>query len=186
MRENFRRRKCKDLSRWSKVAPKQIAYPPTRHPKPSPHCIRTTMRWPPWSSRSPSQDDEDIKPSVSWTNSLNATDWAHYTDPRTVIPTILLTGTTLLLVRLYRSYLRRIPEAANIQPGFFRRRSLFGRVTSVGDGDNFRLFHTPGGRLAGWGWMPGRNVPTKREELKDRTVRPQSLVTPSLRGGDRF
>jgi len=129
------------------------------------------MRWPPWSSKSTSKDDEGIKPSVSWTDSLNATDWTHYTDPRTVIPTILLTGTTLLLVRLYRSYLRRIPGAANIQPGFFRRRSLFGRVTSVGDGDNFRLFHTPGGRLTGWEWMPGRKVPNKREELKDRTVR---------------
>ena len=133
------------------------------------NLCRTIMRWPPWST--PSKHDEDVKRSVSWTDSLNATDWTHYTDPRTVIPTILLTGTTLFLVRLYRFYLRRIPEAASIQPGFFRRRSLFGRVTSVGDGDNFRLFHTPGGRLTGWGWIPGRKVPQKRDALKDRTVR---------------
>ncbi|KAI9828773.1 MAG: putative endonuclease lcl3 [Thelocarpon impressellum] len=127
------------------------------------------MRWPPWPWYS-SSDKDDKKAQVAWTDTLNATDWKHYTDPRTVGPTILLTSTTLLLIHLYRSYLRRIPEAASISPGFFRRRSLFGRVTSVGDGDNFRMFHTPGGRLAGWGWMPGRRVPEKREDLKDRTI----------------
>ena len=128
------------------------------------------MRWP-WRS-STTSDDRDNKPgSVSWTDSLNATDWKHYTDPRTVIPTIILTGSALLLTRFHRSYLRRIPQAASIQPNFWRKRSLFGRVTSVGDGDNFRMFHTPGGRLAGWGWLPGRRVPERREDLKDRTVR---------------
>ncbi|KAI9835145.1 MAG: putative endonuclease lcl3 [Sarea resinae] len=131
------------------------------------------MRWPPWSSDQPRDErdeSKEIKPTVSWTNSLNATDWSHYTDPRTVIPTVLLTGTALFFVHFYRSYLRRIPEAANIQPSFFRRRSIFGRVTSVGDGDNFRLFHTPGGRLAGWGWFPCRTVPEKRADLKARTI----------------
>ena len=128
------------------------------------------MRWP-WQS-SPTSDDRDDKgTSVSWTNALNATDWKHYTDPQTVIPTVVLTGSALFLTRLYRSYLRRIPQAASIQPAFWRKRSLFGEVTSVGDGDNFRLFHTPGGRLAGWDWMPGRRIPVKREDLKDRTVR---------------
>lgn len=121
------------------------------------------MRWPPWSTTSSKDDNEKTRP-LSWT------DWTHYTDPRTIIPTIILTGTALLLARFYRSYLRRIPQAVNIQPAFWRRRSLFGRVTSVGDGDNFRLFHTPGGRLTGWGWIPGRRVPEKREDLKDKTV----------------
>lgn len=124
------------------------------------------MRWPPWSSK-----DQNEKIQVKWADTLNATDWSHYTDPRTVIPTILLTSTALLLARLHHSYLRRIPQAGSIQPAFWRQRSLLGRVTSVGDGDNFRLFHTPGGRLAGWGWIPGRRVPEKREELKDKTVR---------------
>src|SRR2546425_1080583 len=111
-----------------------------------------TMRWPPWYSNS-SRDDGDKKSrSVSWTESLNATDWSHYTDPRTIVPTILTTATILLSVRVYRSYLRRIPEATYIRPGFFRKRSLFGTVTRVGDADNFHLFHTPGGRLTGWGW----------------------------------
>ena len=129
------------------------------------------MRWPPWSSDASSSKyhDENRKP-VSWTDSVNATDWEHYKEPRTILSATVLTATTLFLVHIYRLYLRRIPEAANIQPNFFRKRSVFGHVTSVGDGDNFRLFHTPGGRLTGWGWLPGRKLPTKREELKARTV----------------
>lgn len=129
----------------------------------------STMRWPSWSSTS-SNGEEKGPQQISWTESLNATDWTHYTDPRTVIPTILLTGTALLSARFYRSYLRRIPQATSIQPTFWRRRSLLGKVTSVGDGDNFRVYHTPGGRLAGWGWMPGRKVPQQSKELKDKTV----------------
>lgn len=127
------------------------------------------MRWP-WSTSSSDKDDRDVKSSVSWTNNLNATDWSHYTEPRTVIPSILLTLTTLATIRLYKRYLRRIPSTNHIKPGLFRQRSLFGTVTSVGDGDNFRLFHTPGGRLAGWGWLPRRKVPTKKEELTAKTV----------------
>ena len=127
------------------------------------------MRWPAWSSTSSKGQDEGPQP-VSWTDPLNAIDWDYFFDPRAVIPTVLLTGTALLSTRFYRLYLRRIPQAAHIQPGFWRRRSLLGRVTSVGDGDNFRLFHTPGGRLAGWGWMPGRKVPRNIKDLKDKTV----------------
>lgn len=127
------------------------------------------MRWPPRSSDS-ERDGDEKKRSVSWEDSLNATDWRHYTEPRTLIPTLLLTTTILVSVRLYRSYLRRIPEATHIRPGFFRKRSLFGTVTRVGDADNFHLFHQPGGRLAGWGWFPGRKIPEKKVELKGKTV----------------
>ena len=127
------------------------------------------MRWPPRSPDSERDNDEKRRP-VSWADNLNATDWSHYTDPRTVIPTLLLTTTILVSIRLYRSYLRRIPEATHIRPGFFRNRSLFGTVTRVGDADNFHLFHTPGGRLAGWGWLPGRKIPEKKADLKGKTV----------------
>lgn len=116
------------------------------------------------------RESDDKKTHVSWTDNLNATDWSHYTDPRTVLPTLLLTTTILVSVRVYRSYLRRIPEAAYIKPGFFRKRSLFGKVTRVGDADNFHLFHTPGGRLTGWGWMRGRKIPEKKTDLKGKTV----------------
>lgn len=71
-------------------------------------------------------------------------------------------------LQLYSHYLRRIPGAAHVRKSYFHKRSVFGRVTSVGDGDNFHLFHTPGGRAVGWGWL--RKVPEKRRDLKDRTV----------------
>lgn len=125
------------------------------------------MRWP-WSSAS---EDDDEKRSSSWIDPANAIDWSRYRDPRTVVPVVILTGGVLAASTFYRSYLKRIPQAVNIGPNFWRKRSLFGKVTSVGDADNFRIFHTPGGRLAGWGWLPWRRVPEKSKELKDRTVR---------------
>ncbi|ESZ99571.1 hypothetical protein SBOR_0044 [Sclerotinia borealis F-4128] len=126
------------------------------------------MGWLDFNSKSKEKDD--AKSSFSWGDSLNATDWRHYTDPRTLIPALLLTTTVLVSTRLYRSYLRRIPEAAYIRPRFFRKRSLFGTVTRVGDADNFHLFHTPGGRLAGWGWLPGRRNLPEGKELKNKTI----------------
>jgi hypothetical protein len=147
------------------------------------------MPWWPSSSNSgstsASSESKDATSSkrrpVSWADSLNGTDWEHYKDPRNWVPTVLLTTTVLLSVHLYRSYLRRIPGAVHVQPSFFRRRSVFGRVTSVGDGDNFHLFHTPGGRLAGWGWL--RSVPTKRAELKNRTVCTRIFTRTVFRSG---
>ena len=132
-------------------------------------CARQHDAMAPMSSNS-ERDSDGKKRSVSWTDNLNSTDWSHYTDPRTVIPTLLLTTTILVSVRLYRSYLARIPEATYIRPRFFRNRSLFGKVTRVGDADNFHLFHTPGGRLAGWEWAPGRKIPDNKGELKNNTV----------------
>lgn len=137
------------------------------------------MRWPPWSSDTSNGDEK--KQPIAWANILNATNWSHYTGPETVVPTVLLTTTILLSIHVYRLYLRRIPEATHVQPGFFRKRSLFGTVTRVGDGDNFHLYHTPGGRLAGWGWL--RKVPRRATDLKKRTVRisyPISMVMAML------
>jgi hypothetical protein len=157
------------------------------------------MRWPPWSSGSQKGTDTEEKnpennsiassltsnfnatttppdttssPSKpqEWNSILNATDWKQFTEPQNLIPTVILTTGILFAVHIHRRFLRRIPEASNINPSYFRRRSLLGRVTSVGDGDNFRLYHTPGGKLAGWGWLPWKKVPTARKELKDRTV----------------
>ena len=129
-----------------------------------------TMRWPPWSSNSDRERND--KNRVLWTDSLNATDWSHFTEPRTLVPALLLatafTATYLASSRIYKSYIRRIPGTAYIKPGFFRRKSLFGTVTRVGDGDNFHLFHQPGGRLMGWGWL--RKIPEKNADLKGNTV----------------
>ena len=115
------------------------------------------MQWPDW-LKWPSSDQEKKKnDSVLWSESLNATDWSHYSSPRTIIPTAILTFSTLALIRIYRRSLRRIPDAQYITPSYFHKRSLYGYVSRVGDGDNFRLFHTPGGRATGWGWLSSRN-----------------------------
>ena len=94
----------------------------------------------------------------SWNSSLNKTDWSHYTTTQTIVISGITTLTTLALIRLYKTYLRRIPSVDYLKPGFFRHRNFYGYVTRVGDGDNFHLFHTPGGKLMGWGWMPGRRA----------------------------
>jgi endonuclease YncB( thermonuclease family) len=61
-----------------------------------------------------------------------------------------------------------VPTVDYLKPHLLRKQALHGYVTSVGDGDNFRLFHTPGGRLAGWGWW--RPIPQKRDALADQTI----------------
>ena len=94
--------------------------------------------------------------------------WNAYTAPQTIISSLVLTSALIGFYRFYRIFLRRIPAAGNISPNFFRKRSVFGKVTSVGDGDNFRIYHTPGGWLAGWGWW--RPVPKEKKALKDKTV----------------
>ncbi|KAK0613032.1 hypothetical protein B0T17DRAFT_583794 [Bombardia bombarda] len=107
--------------------------------------------------------------NVSWDSTLDGiVDWHRYTEPRNIVPSIVVAAVSIGLWGFWRSYLRRLPGTAHIAPGSFRRRSLLGKVTSVGDGDNFHLFHTPGGRLAGWGWL--RSVPVERKMLKGRTI----------------
>lgn len=127
------------------------------------------MRWPPNSEK-----ERDDRKYTQWAGSLNATDWEHYKDPRTVgmlvAVAVASSLTTLVLSKVYRSSLRRIPGAGFIKPTIFRKKSLFGTVTRVGDGDNFHLFHQPGGRLLGWGWMPGRLLPKNKTDLKGETV----------------
>lgn len=140
------------------------------------------MRWP-WTS---SGTDDNAKSSKDKTvssvipSSISDISLEHFRDPRNFIPAIALTGASLLGVRFYKSKLRRIPNIEHIRPQEYRHRKLLGKVTSVGDGDNFRIFHTPGGRLAGWGWLPGRRVPTRRDELSNNTVSISSPLRESL------
>ncbi|KAJ6005262.1 Nuclease (SNase-like) OB-fold [Penicillium sp. IBT 35674x] len=135
------------------------------------------MRWPPWSTKSSNDDPQNTAsespsshPTPTPRSPSSFLDWTDFIEPRTIISTILLTSGILFGVRLHRSYLRRVPDAPSISPGWLRRRTIFGKVTSVGDGDNFRIYHTPGGRLAGWGWLPWKRVPTTKKELKDKTI----------------
>jgi hypothetical protein len=151
------------------------------------------MRWPSfWSSPKDEKSDQDssaqspgevleslldtVKPSNSTPTTSTPTsakpfewNWRSYTEPQTIVSTIALTSACIGFYKFYRTFLRRIPVAGNISPNFFRKRSVFGQVTSVGDGDNFRVFHTPGGWLAGWGWW--RPIPGDKKALKNNTVR---------------
>lgn len=120
------------------------------------------MPWPSWpfGQSKPEKDENGHNSSAlekalegTWTQSLNKGDPGHYTSTQTIVFSVITSAATLSLYTLYKNHLRRIPGADYLKPSFFRRRSLYGYVTSVGDGDNFRLFHTPGGRLMGWGWL---------------------------------
>jgi endonuclease YncB( thermonuclease family) len=93
-----------------------------------------------------------------------------FAQPETYVAAVVLTTAAFVLRRFYKSHLRRIPDAAHIPGSFLRSRSIFGRVTSVGDGDNFRLYHTPGGFLTGWGILPWRRVPTAKKQLQNQTI----------------
>ncbi|KAK5655427.1 hypothetical protein OQA88_5698 [Cercophora sp. LCS_1] len=140
------------------------------------------MGWRFWSWQTPSNEEGKSnatspavapqpppkRKNISWNDSLNRENWDHYTEPRTLVLQGLLVAVPFAAWLFYRSYLKRLPAAGHITHNHFRRRSLLGKVTSVGDGDGFRLFHTPGGRLAGWGWL--RSVPTSRKDLGGRTI----------------
>lgn len=146
-------------------------------PRPLESPLEFEGRPPPPSPPTPPQQQEEqhihtsstTTPPRGWDSCLSVTDWSDWVDLRTIIPTAILTTSILAALRV-RRLLRRFPDAASIPPSYFRRKSLLGKVTSVGDGDNFRIYHTPGGRLAGWGWLPWRKVPTTKKELKDNTV----------------
>ena len=138
------------------------------------------MVWPFGSSGSGKdtrRDEPPARPPISWAEMI-----ANPEEPAAAIkewaPMVFFSIASLGALQLYANYLRRIPGAAFVRPAFFRNRSIFGRVTSVGDGDNFHLFHTPGGRSVGWGWL--RKVPDKKKELRGRTVCSHHCPSPLL------
>lgn len=130
------------------------------------------MVWP-FGASAPKKDTEHEnrpkKRPVSWSDSLRSSEVGPLEAAKAWAPMVGFSLVGLAALQLYANYLRRIPGAAYVRPNFFRNRSLYGKVTSVGDGDNFHLFHTPGGKAVGWGWL--RKVPESRKELKGRTVR---------------
>lgn len=89
-------------------------------------------------------------------------------------PLVLLYGlgtsvTILGSYGIYRRYVRRIKSAIDIPQYYLRRVWIYGKVTSVGDGDNFHLYHLPGGIFGGWGWL--RPVPPiNTRKLKGETI----------------
>ncbi|GMM29633.1 Lcl3 protein [Martiniozyma asiatica (nom. inval.)] len=82
-------------------------------------------------------------------------------------------GTSVTIIggfTIYHRFFKRIQTAVQIPRSYFRKKWIYGKVTSVGDGDNFHLFHLPGGMFGGWGWL--RKVPdvNKFKLLKGRTI----------------
>lgn len=89
--------------------------------------------------------------------------------PKVILLSAGFTVSVVLGYRFYKRYLKRIHNYLDLTANMLDSNvSLYGQVTRVGDGDNFRFYHTPGGICAGWGWL--RHVPTKRQELKDETL----------------
>ena len=126
---------------------------------------------PPFPASSPPPSDQNQNQTNSNNSNSNLTT---LTNPTTITATIFLTSSIWLISRIYRTYLRRYPNATAVHSSYFRNKnkSIFGLVNSVGDGDGFRVFHTPGGRLMGWGLLPWKKVPdfNKRRGKKDDTV----------------
>ncbi|KAK1222926.1 putative endonuclease lcl3 [Marasmius sp. AFHP31] len=71
--------------------------------------------------------------------------------------------------KVYKRYFWRIKNADWMTPDMFRkRRWVKGVVTYVGDGDNFRLYHTP---AFGWRWpLKFRRIPSRNKDLQDKTI----------------
>ena len=116
----------------------------------------------PWFWTSKDNNPESSKPSPK--ERLEKLESLPIYAPEIIIPTLVLTTTLLTLHALYRRRLRRIPTISQLPPSAIStHQSLFGTAVSVGDADNFRFFHTPGGRLLGWGWL--RSVPSSRKDL---------------------
>ncbi|KAI5962261.1 LCL3 [Candida pseudojiufengensis] len=89
--------------------------------------------------------------------------------PKVILLSAGITLTTILSYRFYRNYLKPIRSILDLNPGMLEKNHrLHGYVTRVGDGDNFRFYHTPGGFLWGWGWL--KKIPTKRSKLKNQTL----------------
>ncbi|KAJ3540166.1 hypothetical protein NM688_g6261 [Phlebia brevispora] len=91
--------------------------------------------------------------------------------PHTLLVSAFALGiaSTLATTFAYRRFFKRIPNGGWITPDMFNKRQwIKGRVVSVGDADNFRIYHTPG---IGWRWpLKFRSIPVTSKDLKDQTI----------------
>lgn len=69
----------------------------------------------------------------------------------TVFGALIITGSIFGCKAGYTRYFKQYKSVKDIPSNVFKHRWLYGKVTAVGDGDNFRFFHMPGGLLGGWG-----------------------------------
>lgn len=103
---------------------------------------------------------------------VNSTSQDYYgaLEPRVWLLSAGLAASAIFSYKIYRRYFRRIRSILDFTPeALEKNHKLYGYVTRVGDGDNFRFYHTPGGWLLGWGWL--RKVPLdNRRIMKDETL----------------
>lgn len=76
-----------------------------------------------------------------------------WSNPKVILFSLMLTGSILTSLSVFNRYFKRYESAKDIPSHIFKKSFLKGKVTSVGDGDNFHFYHTPGGVLGGWGWL---------------------------------
>ncbi|KAI3402972.2 LCL3 [Candida oxycetoniae] len=90
--------------------------------------------------------------------------------PKVLLFSAGIAVSAILGYRIYRRYFKRIRTILDLTPEILEdNQKLYGYVTRVGDGDNFRFYHTPGGWLLGWGWL--RHVPLKNKIImRDETL----------------
>ncbi|AQZ16556.1 LCL3 (YGL085W) [Zygosaccharomyces parabailii] len=88
--------------------------------------------------------DEDRGKAISHPSSLTT---------NVVLLSLFFSGSFLGTYAFFNKYLKQYTKATEIPASIFRKRWLFGKVTAVGDGDNFHFFHAPGGLAAGWIWL---------------------------------
>lgn len=99
---------------------------------------------------------------------------------------LVLTGSIFATYRGYTRYLRQIKNAREIPSKVFRTHWLYGKVTAVGDGDNFHFFHMPGGVLGGWGWL--RNTPQleKIDAAKQKKKKKSKSLLDLFRSSNKY
>ncbi|KZT25059.1 nuclease [Neolentinus lepideus HHB14362 ss-1] len=131
--------------------------------------------WLPWRSSSTetsqvSKSSKPADPPSSLPSSLDFKQLTTLPPPLLALASFSLgSASALLAASVYRRYFRRIPNGDWVTPDIFRnRRWVKGVVTSVGDADNFRMYHTPG---FGWRWLlKFRDVPSASRDLKNQTI----------------
>lgn len=164
----------------------------TRAPEGSPEKRRRPPAPKPAAQRSPTHSAEQLRARMERLRGAKGDDWlrqyardafpqydvhAPAETSRSVFATLFCNpiGTAIASAALviggyliWWRFFRRIPNTAYITPAVLRhRRTLVGRVTSVGDADGFRLYHTPGiPFLREWLHRP----PTRASELRHQTL----------------
>ncbi|KAH3683318.1 hypothetical protein WICPIJ_005712 [Wickerhamomyces pijperi] len=92
--------------------------------------------------------------------------------PTLLLSTTIATTVSLVSISIFKR-LQPFNSIHSIPKSYFNTgKTIYGRVTSVGDGDNFHMIHTPGGLVGGWGWfrrIPGYGSDSKHKKLKGKS-----------------